>query len=55
MRIGQFAIYAGTNASTVRYYEQIGLLLRRSVSGAIGEALERRMWRGLSSSGVAVR
>ena len=26
MRIGQFAIYAGTNASTVRYYEQIGLL-----------------------------
>jgi len=26
MRIGEFAIFAGTNASTVRYYEQIGLL-----------------------------
>jgi DNA-binding transcriptional MerR regulator len=26
MRIGEFAIVAGTNASTVRYYEQIGLL-----------------------------
>jgi DNA-binding transcriptional MerR regulator len=26
MRIGEFAIFTGTNASTVRYYEQIGLL-----------------------------
>jgi hypothetical protein len=26
MRIGEFAIFAGTSASTVRYYEQIGLL-----------------------------
>jgi DNA-binding transcriptional MerR regulator len=26
MRIGEFAIFAGTNTSTVRYYEQIGLL-----------------------------
>ena len=26
MRIGKFAVFAGTNASTIRYYEQIGLL-----------------------------
>ena len=26
MRIGEFATSAGTNAPTVRYYEQIGLL-----------------------------
>ena len=26
MKIGQFAISVGTNASTVRYYEQMGLL-----------------------------
>lgn len=26
MRIGKFAAFAGTNASTIRYYEQIGLL-----------------------------
>ena len=26
MRIGEFAASAGTNASTVRYYEQVGLL-----------------------------
>ncbi len=26
MRIGEFAIFAGTSTSTVRYYEQIGLL-----------------------------
>ena len=55
MKIGQFAISVGTNASTVRYYEQIGLLPPPKRIRAVREALERRMWRGSGSSCVAVR
>ena len=41
MKIGQFAISVGTNASTVRYYEQIGLLPPpKRIRGG------QKLWRG---------
>ena len=55
MRIGQFAIFTGTNASTVRYYEQIGLLPPPKRVRGSQRSLERRMRRGLGSSCVAAR
>ena len=56
MRIGEFAIFAETSASTVRYYEQIGLLPAPSVSGTIsGRYGEADAALGLGSSCAAAR
>ena len=39
MRIGEFAIFAGTSASTVRYYERSGLLKPEDRSPRIQQKL----------------